>query len=164
MKRYLFDYDISTLPQERYDALIVGSGIAGLYASLHMDPSMKCALITKVSFQNVNSWLAQGGIAAVISSDDNFESHIHDTLVAGAGLCNEEAVRVLVTEGPENIKELIELNVPFDTNPEGELQIGREGGHSCRRIVHCGGDATGRETTRRLGQIALERKNLNIMF
>lgn len=164
MKRYLFDYDISTLPREHYDVLIVGSGIAGLYAGLHLDPSMKCALITKVHIQHVNSWLAQGGIASVISPDDTFESHIHDTLVAGAGLCNEEAVRVLVTEGPENIRELVELGVPFDTNPEGELQIGREGGHSCRRIVHCGGDATGRETTRRLGQIALERKNLNMMF
>lgn len=164
MKRYLFDYDIAALPRLRYDVLIVGSGIAGLYAGLHLDPSMKCAIITKVHVQNGNSWFAQGGIASVISPEDNFESHIHDTIVAGAGLCNEEAVRVLVTEGPENIRELIELNVPFDTNPEGELLIGREGGHSFRRIVHCGGDATGRETTRRLGQIAIERKNVDMLF
>ena len=164
MKRYLFDYDIATLPRLSYDVLIVGSGIAGLYAGLNLDCSLHCAIITKTQMQNGNSWFAQGGIASVISPDDNFESHIHDTLVAGAGLCNEEAVRVLVTEGPENIRTLIDLDVPFDTNPEGELLIGREGGHSCRRIVHCGGDATGRETTRRLGQIALERKNLDLFF
>ncbi len=164
MKRYLFDYDIAALPRLCYDVLIVGSGIAGLYAGLHLDPSLRCAIITKVQMQDSNSWFAQGGIASVISPDDDFESHIHDTLVAGAGLCNEEAVRVLVTEGPENIRTLIEMDVPFDTNPEGELLIGREGGHACRRIVHCGGDATGRETTRRLGQIALERDNLDLYF
>ncbi len=164
MKRYLFDYDIQSLPHLYYDVLIVGSGIAGLYAGLHLDPALKCAIITKVHIQNGNSWLAQGGIAAVVSNDDTFDSHIHDTLVAGAGLCDENAVQVLVEEGPENIRELIELEVPFDTNSAGELLIGREGGHSCRRVVHCGGDATGRETTRRLGQIALGRKNLQMFF
>ncbi len=164
MKRYLFDYDINALPRLHYDVLIVGSGIAGLYAGLHLDPSMKCAIITKLHIQDGNSWLAQGGIAAVVSPDDNFESHIRDTLVAGAGLCNEDAVRVLVEEGPENIRELIDLEVPFDTNADGDLLIGREGGHSCRRVVHCGGDATGRETTRRLGKVALSRKNIEMLF
>ncbi len=164
MRRYLYSCDSSKLPRINYDVLIIGSGIAGLYASLHIDPSLKCAVITKVDLENSNSWLAQGGIAAVIAPDDKFESHVEDTLKAGAGLCDENAVRVLVEEGPQNIKELIELNVPFDTNPEGELQITREGGHSCRRIVHCGGDATGRETTRRLGEIALERKNVSVLF
>ena len=104
---------------------------------------------TKVDFDKSNSWLAQGGIAAVIDPKDHFESHVEDTLKAGAGMCDVDAVETLVREGPENIRELVELDVPFDTNPEGELMITREGGHSCRRIVHCGGDATGRETTRR---------------
>ncbi len=164
MKRYLFSGDPAALPRLSYDVLVVGSGIAGLYAALHLDPTLKCAVVTKTDVQNGNSWFAQGGIAAVISSDDNVDSHVHDTLVAGAGLCDEEAVRTLVAEGPENIRTLIEMGVPFDTNPEGELLIGREGGHSCRRIVHCGGDATGRETTRRLGQIAQARENIDVFF
>lgn len=164
MRRYLTDFSVKNMQIIDSDVLIVGSGIAGLYASLHIAPEKKCILITKVDIQNSNSWLAQGGIAAVIAPTDNVESHIEDTLYAGAGLCDPEAVRVLVTEGPENIRELIDLNVPFDTNPEGELEITREGGHSCRRIVHCGGDATGRETTKRLGQIALSRPNITPMF
>lgn len=164
MRRYLTDFDTGSLEVLHTDVLVVGSGIAGLYASLNVDRSKICTIITKVDIEYSNSWLAQGGIAAVIDPGDKFESHIEDTLVAGAGLCDQEAVRVLVSEGPENIRELIRLNVPFDINPEGELQITREGGHSQRRIVHCGGDATGRETTRRLGQIALEQKNIRVLF
>ena len=164
MRRYIFSGAVRGLEQVEYDVLIVGSGIAGLYAGLHINPDKRAAIITKVDFDKSNSWLAQGGIAAVIDPSDHFESHVEDTLKAGAGLCDVEAVELLVKEGPENIRELVDLNVPFDTNPEGELMITREGGHSCRRIVHCGGDATGRETTRRLGEIALERKNLDILF
>lgn len=164
MRRYLLQEKFDTLPKEAYDILIIGSGIAGLYAALHTDPSRSCAIITKVDLEHSNSWLAQGGIAAVIAPDDQPASHVEDTLLAGAGLCNREAVELLVREGPKDIRELVELQVPFDVNAEGELQITREGGHSRRRIVHCGGDATGRETTRRLGEIALERKNLHFLF
>ena len=164
LRRYLRAFDTRDLPVEDVDVLIVGSGIAGLYAALHLDSKLKVMLITKTEIEKSNSWLAQGGIAAVISPTDNVESHVADTLEAGAGLCDEKAVRVLVKEGPENIRELIRMDVPFDTNPEGELQIGREGGHSCRRIVHCGGDATGRETTKRLGELALARDNIKVSF
>ena len=164
MRRYLFSGDFSSLSSLDYDVVIIGSGIAGLYAALHFDPSMRVALVTKEDLKKSNSYYAQGGIAAVLSPGDNFESHIGDTLLAGAGLCDEAAVRVLVEEGPENIQELIDLDVPFDTNPEGELHITREGGHSCRRIVHCGGDATGRETTKRLGQLAQQRDNITIFY
>ena len=165
MRRYLLNFDAERLEQIKTDVLIVGSGIAGLYAALHISVSLSCMVITKTDkIEKSNSWLAQGGIAAVISPTDNIESHVADTLEAGAGLCNEEAVRVLVSEGPENIRELVEMDVPFDTNPEGELQIGREGGHSCRRIVHCGGDATGRETTKRLGQLVMDRPNIEVRF
>jgi len=164
MKRYILRKNFNDLPKEKADVLIVGSGIAGLYAALNLDPNMKVTIITKASIEKSNSWLAQGGIASVISSDDIFESHIEDTLKAGAGLCDIEAVTLLVEEGPSDIRELCELNVPFDHNAEGELLITREGGHSRRRIVHCGGDATGRETTRRLGEIAMARRNTNVLF
>ncbi len=164
MKRYLLNENLNMLPVEKTDVLIVGSGIAGLYSALHFDTSMKVTVITKATIEKSNSWLAQGGIASVIAPDDIYESHIEDTLKAGAGLCDEAAVKLLVEEGPKDIRELCELSVPFDQNAEGELLITREGGHSRRRIVHCGGDATGRETTRRLGEIALARKHINILF
>ncbi len=164
MRRYLYSNSMKELRVEDYDAIVIGSGIAGLYAALHLDPSFRVALVTKVDLKTSHSYYAQGGIASVIAPDDTFDGHIEDTLVAGAGLCDEKAVKVLVEEGPENIRELIELNVPFDTNPEGELMITREGGHHCRRIVHCGGDATGRETTKRLGQIIMTRENVHIYY
>ncbi len=164
MRRYIYSGDLKKLEVQDFDVLVVGSGLAGLYAALHIDGNKSVALVTKVNIENSNSWLAQGGIAAVIDPSDKFESHVEDTLKAGAGMCDYKAVEVLVEEGPENIRELVEMNVPFDTNPEGELMITREGGHSCRRIVHCGGDATGRETTKTLGQIALTRKNITPFF
>lgn len=164
MRRYLFGDSLENLEVLHYDVLVCGSGIAGLYSALHIAEDKKCLIITKTTIEHSNSYLAQGGIAAVIDPNDKFESHIADTLRAGAGLCNEEAVRVLVSEGPENIKELVEMEVPFDVNPEGDLLITLEGGHTHRRIVHCGGDSTGRETTKKLGQIAQTRNNIDVLF
>jgi len=154
----------SNIKSEKYDTVVIGSGIAGLYAALHIDDKSRVAVVTKAKIDESNSWLAQGGIAAVMTKEDNSRMHIEDTLKAGAGLCDQRAVEVLVEEGPENIRELISMNVPFDVDSEGELQITREGGHRLRRIVHCGGDATGRETTKRLSEIVMERSNIDVMF
>lgn len=160
-RRYLIgasgQLSISTL---QYDVVIIGSGIAGIYTALNIDPKLKCAIINKGEIWSGSSYYAQGGIAAVISKEDSSIIHIEDTLAAGAGVCDRKAVEVLVNEGPDAIKRLIEMNVPFDVNSEGELLITKEGGHRERRIVHCGGDATGRETTRRLYEIARTRENI----
>ena len=147
-----------------FDAVIIGCGIAGIYAALHMDQNKKIALVNKGEIKSGSSYYAQGGIAAVMSKSDSYNLHIEDTINAGAGLCDLEAVKVLVEEGPENIRELVGLDVPFDVNSEGELVTTREGGHRERRVVHCGGDATGKQTTERLYQIARGRKNIEFFF
>lgn len=166
MRRYLYPNirEIASLDRREFDVVIVGSGVAGLYAALNLAPSNRVAVLTKTDLKTSNSWQAQGGIAAVLTQEDRFELHIEDTITAGAGLCKEEAVRVLVEEGPENIHTLEEWEVPFDYNESGTLILGREGGHRLRRIAHCDGDATGRETTKRLGQIMTERSNIFPFF
>ena len=144
-----------------YDIVIVGAGMAGLYTALNVDERLSCLIIAKEGIDTSCSWLAQGGIAAAISSDDTPAFHLDDTLVAGAGLCDVEAVKVLVNEGPSDISRLVDLNVPFDLDENGELQITREGGHHKNRIVHAGGDATGRETVKVLASIVSQRKNIS---
>lgn len=158
--RYAINGGLEITSRLSTDVLIVGSGIAGLYTALNIDESYNCLILTKESVEISNSWLAQGGIAAAISTDDTPGLHLTDTLIAGAGLCNEEAVRVLVEEGPSNIRTLVSMNVPFDLNDEGDLQITMEGGHRKRRIVHAGGDATGRETVKALARIVATRTNV----
>lgn len=162
MRSFLYNDSAKGCDVHEFDVVIIGSGIAGLYCALHLDERFNIAMITKANIDQSNSYLAQGGIAAVISKEDQFIGHIQDTLTAGAGLCDENAVKVLVEEGPENIRELIQMQIPFDVNSEGDLLITREGGHHMRRIVHCGGDATGKETTKQLYHLAAARENLNI--
>lgn len=165
MKRHILpDFDGTRLQAYNFDVIVVGTGVAGLYASLNLKDDLEVAVVTKANIDESNSYLAQGGIAAVMTTDDKYENHIEDTLVAGAGLCNLEAVTVLCEEGPSDIRKLIEMQVPFDTNEDGDLHITREGGHHQRRIVHCGGDATGRETTKQLGKIAMKKENLHFFF
>ena len=165
MKRKILpDFDGEKLHVYNFDVLVIGTGVAGLYAALNLNEELEVAVVTKANIDESNSYLAQGGIAAVMTADDNYRNHIEDTLIAGAGLCNEEAVKVLCEEGPADIRRLIEMAVPFDVNEDGDLQITREGGHHHRRIVHCGGDATGRETTKQLGKIALTKENLHFFF
>ena len=143
-----------------YDVVIVGAGIAGLYTALNIDGRLNCLIIAKDNIDISNSWLAQGGIAAAIRTDDAPELHREDTVVAGAGLSDEKAVTVLVNEGPSDIERLTALNVPFDMDEYGELHTTREGGHHRNRVVHAGGDATGRETVKALSHIVSQRKNI----
>src|SRR5271169_3718860 len=131
----------------RYDYVVLGSGIAGLSFALSVAEKGSVAVITKKNRAESNTNYAQGGIACVTSSEDTFDLHVRDTLEAGAGLCHEDVVRGIVEEGPARIKELIELGMSFSERKNGdarELDLGREGGHSKRRILHAK-DVTGRE-------------------
>jgi len=130
------------------DYLVIGSGIAGLTFALKAARTGTVALVTKSSLRDSATYFAQGGIASVLSGTDSFEAHANDTIKAGAGLCNEEVVHRIVTQGPSAIEELINIGTHFTTSSKStgkhKLDLGHEGGHSERRIVHSG-DATGRE-------------------
>jgi len=126
------------------DVLVIGSGIGGLYFAINMAEHAKVTIITKKESSTSNTNWAQGGIAATIDSGDSAELHIADTLNAGAGLCNRDMVAIMVNEGPEHIRRLIELGVRFTTSDHDHLHLGKEGGHSRSRIVHAH-DFTGRE-------------------
>jgi L-aspartate oxidase len=134
--------------QIKTDFLVIGSGIAGLYFAIKAAEMGTVAIITKKERAESNTNYAQGGIASVMAADDTFDSHIADTLNAGAGLCHRDAVEVIVREGPERIKELLALGVEFTTK-NNQLDLGREGGHSKHRIVHAA-DLTGHEVERAL--------------
>lgn len=130
----------------KFDYVVVGSGLAGLYAAYKASKKGSVAVVTKSFLRASNSFNAQGGIAAVTSDDDSTEIHKSDTLIAGRGLCEDASVDILVKEGPERIKEIIADDMKFDTE-NGELVLGLEGGHHKRRILHAGGDSTGRWIT-----------------
>ncbi len=136
------------------DVVIIGSGIAGLTTALRLDAADngvgKILLITKDRLSAGSTRWAQGGIAAALGPGDSPQEHAHDTLVAGAGVCDVEAVRVLVDEGPEAVRELIALGANFDHGDDGQISLTREGGHHRDRIAHAGGDATGAEIQRAL--------------
>ncbi|MCN9241715.1 L-aspartate oxidase [Streptomyces sp. RY43-2] len=133
------------------DVVVIGSGVAGLTAALRCEAAgLKTVVVTKARLDAGSTRWAQGGIAAALGEGDTPEQHLDDTLVAGAGLCDEEAVRLLVTEGPDAVRRLISTGARFDTDDEGGIELTREGGHHRRRIAHAGGDATGAEISRAL--------------
>lgn len=135
--------------RQKVDFLIIGSGVAGLSYALQVANHGSVLIITKSDEDESNTKYAQGGIAAVMYKDDSHEKHIEDTLIAGAGLCDEEIVRIVVTEGTERVQELIELGTNFDRKPDGEFDLAKEGGHSEHRILHHK-DLTGKEIERAL--------------
>ncbi|WP_082406084.1 L-aspartate oxidase [Microbacterium sp. No. 7] len=133
------------------EVVVVGSGIAGLTTALHaVRRGCRVTLVTKDVLDHANTRFAQGGIAGVMFDDDRLEDHVRDTIVAGAGLNDEAAVRVLVDEGPDRIRELVALGVGFDRDGDGAYVKGLEAAHSYPRILHAGGDATGTEIERAL--------------
>jgi L-aspartate oxidase len=147
----------------QFDFVVIGSGLAGLSFARAVAAHGTVGIVTKRGRADSNTAWAQGGIACVTSSEDSFALHVKDTLQAGAGLCDEEMVRAIVTEGPARIQELIQLGVQFDEREmedgERELDLGREGGHSKRRVLHAR-DVTGREIERAL--LADIERNANI--
>jgi L-aspartate oxidase len=135
------------------DVVVVGSGVAGVTTVLAIRralPAARILLVTKSVLDDGSTRWAQGGIAAALGPGDSPEQHLTDTLTAGAGICDERAVRALVTEGPDAVRRLIALGAEFDRDPAGPLSLTREGGHLRRRIAHAGGDATGAEISRAL--------------
>lgn len=150
----------------RFDVLVVGSGAAGLRLALELADTAKVAVLSKGTSEDSSTFHAQGGIAAVLDDEDSVESHINDTLIAGAGLCDEEAVRFVVEHGRQAIADLAEAGVEFTRvmGPEGRLvyHLTREGGHSHRRIVHAT-DATGKAVSNGLVKKAASHPNIKIL-
>jgi L-aspartate oxidase len=163
MRDYLIQKNQEIGQTIKTDVVIVGAGVAGLYAALNIDSKLKVVILSKQSIEESNSIYAQGGIASIRLASDSFKKHIDDTLVAGAGLCDKAAVEVLVKEGPSDIERLIKLGVPFDRDAENNLSVTKEGAHSADRIVHCGGDATGFHLTKTLISNVKNRANITIM-
>ena len=147
------------------DFLVIGGGIAGMIFAIKASAIGSVTVLTKAASDEANTAYAQGGIASVWSVDDSFESHVEDTLRAGAGLCNRAAVEAIVRDGPEAVRELIALGTHFTRVEEGgedEYDLGREGGHSHRRVLHAQ-DLTGREIMRALGEAAKARPNIRVL-
>ena len=145
--RYLCAFHPKRVPHYFADILIVGGGLAGLRAAIEIASDQSVVVATKDRLDHSSSRYAQGGIAGVLDPEDDFESHIADTLTAGGRLCDPDVVAMVVREAPDRIHELIEWGTQFDEQA-GELLLGREGGHSHHRIVHALGDATGKEVMR----------------
>lgn len=146
---------------QAYDYLVLGSGSAGLTFALRVSQKGSVALVTKKERTDSNTNWAQGGIAGVFGPDDDPQLHFDDTLIAGAGLCHEDAVRILVEEGPDRIRELIEFGAQFNRDSHGDLALGREGGHSRRRIIHTA-DLTGKEVERTLVAAVHTHPNISV--
>ena len=143
-----------------FDTVVIGSGLAGLTSALYASQNGKVAIITKSGLDISNSYNAQGGIAVAIGEDDSTQSHMHDSMIAGRGLCDNDSMQVLVNEGKNCIQDLIKMKMPFD-KIDGKVILGLEGGHSKRRILHAEGDATGKVLTRFMLDRILQKENIH---
>lgn len=154
-RRYLTSFDSRRMPNILTDVLIIGGGVAGLRAAVEAARHADVIVVAKDRLDESNTARAQGGIAAALADDDQIEQHLHDTLRAGAGLCDENAARLMVENAPACIRELIQWGARFDTHGD-ELALGREAGHATSRVVHARGDATGLEILSTLRRIACQ--------
>ena len=162
MQRFAVNFDLTNIPTYKTDYLIIGSGIAGLYAALNASLYGDVIILTKKSLVDTNTDLAQGGIAAAMNlEDDSPELHFRDTIEAGAGLCNSEAVRVLVEDGIKRVNHLVELGANFHKK-NGKLALRMEGAHRRRRILYRG-DTTGEEIQRTLSLAVKNRPNIKVL-
>jgi L-aspartate oxidase len=163
-RRYLIPFKAAQLPQQTADVLVIGGGVAGLRAAIAASETADVLLVTKDSVEQSNTWYAQGGIAAVLQPLDSYEMHVSDTESAGAGLCDDRAVQIVIKEGPQRVLELLSWGANFDKqqgNPY-DLAFTREGGHSFARIVHAYGDATGKDVAQTLINTVRGHKNIRV--
>lgn len=159
--RYLVPFHPKRVSHYFTDVLVLGGGIAGLRAALEVDPALSVLIVTKDKVLESNSNYAQGGIAGVLDEEDRYEDHVADTITAGGSLCDPAVVDMVVREGPDCIRELIEWGTAFDEE-DGHLALTREGGHGRSRIVHALGDATGREVIRAVVERTRSQENIQI--
>ncbi len=160
--RYLVHFDPRHCIHRFTDVLIIGGGLAGLRAANAVSPDQSVLVVTKDQLKQSNSALAQGGIAGVFDPQDRFEDHIVDTMTAGGNLCDQQIVEMVVREAPDRIQELVEWGTRFDQHA-GALSLGREGGHSHKRVVHALGDATGLEVMRAVIEWTRGLDNIDIL-
>ncbi len=152
LPRYLLPFNLTQLPHSRVEVAVIGAGVAGLRCSLRLADSYEVEIFAKGSPEKTNTWHAQGGVAAALAADDSAEKHAQDSLKTGAGLSDRPVVEKVTKAAPELIRKLVSSEPVFNRS-ENRLSLGREGGHSCARVVHASGDATGRE----ISQILLDR-------
>jgi L-aspartate oxidase len=161
-RRYLIPFRSLLLPHIITDTLVIGGGVAGARAAVEASRHGSVIVVSKDKLEISSTAAAQGGIAAVMAAGDSFDEHVNDTMAAGAGLCNEPAVRAAIEEAPAEIERLITWGMRFDRNASGEIAYGREGGHSRNRILHSDGDATGAELARCLADQLRKSEQLRI--
>lgn len=165
MKRFIVEFDSKELKKEKFDLVIIGTGLAGLsaaYSASRISPEKQIAVITKSALKESSSFNAQGGIAVALGKKDSWRKHASDTIKCGAELCDKKNVKILTEEGISRVKELIKLGLEFDSK-NNEFAFGREAAHSINRILHINGDGTGEGLIKFMRSLAKEQKNIQLM-